>query len=105
MRLDLLLVPALLVACNTPLADELARDAARRTIDPVIAARFPGVPLRPATDCIIDNASAAEILQLASAAGAGANDVATRIVLDVAARPQTLQCLATDGLPVLLNTL
>ena len=105
MRLDLLLIPALLAACNSPLADEIARDAAKRSVNPVIAARFPGVPLAPTTDCIIDNASAGEILQLASAAGSGANDTATRIVLDVAARPDTIHCIATNGLPVLLNTL
>lgn len=104
MRLGLLLMPALLAACNSPLADAVARDAAKRTVNPIVAARFPGVPLAPATDCIIDNASAGEILQLASAAGSGANDTATRLVLDVASRPQTLQCIATNGLPVLLNT-
>lgn len=105
MRLELLFIPALLAACNSPLADEIARDAAKRTVNPIVAARFPGVPLAPATDCIIDNASAGEILQLASAAGTGANDTATRIVLDVAARPDTIRCIATQGLPVLLNTL
>ena len=105
MRLEILMIPLVLAACNTPLADAVARDAAKRTVDPIIAARFPGVPLRPATDCIIDNTSAGEILQLASAAGTGANDIATRLVLDVAARPETIQCIATTGLPVLLNTL
>ncbi|WP_179378250.1 hypothetical protein [Jannaschia marina] len=105
MRREVLLLPALLVACNTPLADAVARDAARRAVDPVVAERFPGVPLKPATDCIIDNASAQEILTLASAAGSGANDTAARIVLDVAARPDTIQCIAAEGLPVLIDTL
>lgn len=105
MRLSLLLVPAVLAACNSPLADEIARDAAKRTVNPIVAARFPGVPLAPATDCIIDNANAAEILQLATAAGTGANDTATRIVLDVAQRPDTIRCIAAEGLPVLLNSL
>ena len=105
MRLEVLLILPLLAACNTPLADAIARDAARSAVHPVVAARFPGVPLEPATNCIIDNASANEIIALASAAGTGANDTATRIVLDVAQRPDTIRCIATEGLPVLLTTL
>lgn len=105
MRLEILMIPLLLAACNSPLADEIARDAAKRSVNPVIAARFPGVPLEPATNCVIDNATGGEILQLASAAGTGANDSATRLVLEIAQRPDTIRCIATEGLPVLLNTL
>ncbi len=96
----------LLAACQSPLADAVARDAAKRAVDPVIADRFPGIPLAPATDCIIDNASAGEILTLATSAGSGANDnTAARLVLEIAQRPATFQCIATEGLPVLLNSL
>lgn len=105
MRLEILMIPLLLAACNSPLADEIARDAAKRSVNPVIAARFPGVPLEPATNCVIENATAGEILQLASAAGTGANDSATRLVLEIAQRPDTIRCIATEGLPVLLHTL
>jgi len=106
MRPDLLLaLPLLLAGCTSPIADTLARDAAKSEVNPVIAARFPGIPLEPATNCIIDNASAGEIVQLATLAGSGANDAATRIVLDIAQRPDTIRCIATEGLPVLLNTL
>ena len=105
MPLRALLILPLLAACNSPLADAVARDAARSAVNPVVAARFPGVPLEPATNCIINNASANEILSLASAASTGANDTATRIVLEVAQRPDTIQCIATEGLPVLLNSL
>lgn len=105
MRLEILVIPLLLAACNSPLADEIARDAAKRSVNPVIAARFPGVPLEPATNCVIENATAGEILQLASAAGTGANDSATRLVLEIAQRPDTIRCIATEGLPVLLHTL
>ncbi|WP_299816438.1 hypothetical protein [uncultured Jannaschia sp.] len=99
----ILLLP-LLAACATPVADEVARSAARRAVNPVIAERFPGIPLEPATNCIIDSATASEIITLATSARS-APDRAARIVLDVAQRPATIQCLATDGLPVLLNTL
>ena len=101
---NVIFLASLLCACNAPVADEIARSAARRAVEPVLAARFPGVPLMPATNCIIDNATAPEIITLATSARS-APESATRIVLDVAQRPATIQCLATDGLPVLLNTL
>ncbi|MEM8822846.1 MAG: hypothetical protein AAGF30_04480 [Pseudomonadota bacterium] len=102
-----LIAPALLTlaACNTPIATQVTRDTARAAINPIVAERLPGVPIQPATDCIIDNASADEIFTVATASATGANDTATRVVLDVAQRPNTIRCLATDGLPVLFETL
>ena len=94
----------LLCACDTPVSNALARDSAKRVVNPVIAERFPGLPLAPATNCIIDNATASEIMTLATSARSSPEDV-TPIILDVAQRPATIQCLATDGLPVLLTTL
>ena len=86
------------------LQDQVARDAAKSVVRPVLADRFPGVPLEPATDCIIDNATAGEILSLASDAAQGAPDAGTvETVLTIGARPETLSCLATEGLPVLLT--
>ncbi len=105
MRPEPVLMLAFLAACNTPLADEVARGAARSAVNPVLAQRFPGIPLEPATNCVIDNASANEILTLATTARQGVTEASTRIVLDIARRPDTLNCLATDGLPVLLQTL
>ena len=94
----------LLCACDTPVSNALARDSAKRVVNPVIAERFPGLPLAPATNCIIDNATASEIMTFATSARSSPEDV-TPIILDVAQRPATIQCLATDGLPVLLTTL
>ncbi len=105
MRPEPILLLTLLAACNTPLADEVARGAARSAVNPVLARQFPGIPLEPATNCIIDNASAGEILTLATSARQGVTDASTRIVLDIARRPDTFNCLATEGLPVLLQTL
>lgn len=103
-RSAFLLTLPLLAACVSPLADTFARDAAKSAVNPIIATRFPGVPLEPATNCVIDNASASEIVTLATSAGSGANDAVARLALDIASRPATIQCLATDGLPVLLTT-
>jgi hypothetical protein len=80
-------------------ADTLARDAAKRSVNPVLAERFPGVPLEPASDCVIDNASGGEITQLAMAAARPTLDPETSaLVVEIATRPATIRCLATDGL-------
>jgi hypothetical protein len=84
--------------------DELARDAAKRTVRPALAENFPGVPLEPASDCVINNASASELTRLALAAGQPAVSPQTSaLVVEIATRPETIRCLATDGLaPFLL---
>ena len=101
-RLALILA---LAACTPAAQEQLTRDAAKSAIRPVIAERFPGVPLEPATDCIIDNATQNELLALASDAVTGATASTAEIVSDIVSRPPTIQCLATEGLPVLLNRL
>ena len=100
----LLLVLAL-AACPPAAQEQLTRDAARQAIRPVLADRFPGVPLEPATDCVIDNATQGELLALAADAVTGPTASTVEIVSDVVSRPPTIQCLATEGLPVLLGRL
>ena len=92
-----------LAAC-AEVQDEIAREAARSAVRPALAERLPGVPLEPATDCIIDNATAGEILSLAADAARGQPDAGTvDTVLAIGTRPETITCLATEGLPVLLT--
>ena len=110
MRAMPILLLLALAACNSPIADRFARDAARATVNPILAQRFPGIPLQPATDCVIESATAPEILTLAGAAtrtatATGPDPQATRLVLEIATRPQTIECLAVDGLPAILTTL
>lgn len=88
----------MLAACTPAIQDELARDAAKTAVRPVLEERFPGVPLEPATDCIIDNASANEILSLAADAVTGPTASTVEIVGNIASRPETIECLLTDGL-------
>ncbi len=87
-----------LAACTPAMQDELARDAAKTAVRPVLEERFPGVPLEPATDCIIDNASADEILTLAADAVTGPTASTVEIVGRIASRPETVQCLLREGL-------
>ncbi|MFN7002708.1 MAG: succinate dehydrogenase [Roseinatronobacter sp.] len=98
-----LVAPLALMAC-ADVQDQLARDAARQAVRPVLAQNFPGVPLEPASDCVIDNASAGEITRLALAAGQPTISPETSaLVVEIATRPETIRCLATDGLaPFLL---
>ncbi len=92
-----------LTACTTQMQDELARDAAKNAVRPVLQQRLPGVPVEPATDCVIDNATGNEILALAADAVTGPTANTVEIVTDILSRPETLTCLATEGLPPLLG--
>ena len=78
---------------------ETTRSLARNAVDAAAARHVPGVDVSPYTDCVIDNASTDELLQLAQAAGAGAaQDVAARawpVVRTVASRPEATQCLVS----------
>ncbi len=98
-----LAAPLALVGC-ADLQDQIARDTARATVRPVLAERFPGVPLEPASDCVIDNASAGELTRLGLAANQPAITPETQaLVVEIATRPETIRCLATDGLAPFLN--
>ncbi|WP_413720514.1 hypothetical protein [Silicimonas sp. MF1-12-2] len=96
---------AMLAACTPQMQDELTRDAARTAVRPVLEQRFPGIPLEPATDCVIDNASSSELLALAADAVTGPTANTVEIVSDVVSRPATIECLAREGLPALLTRL
>ncbi|QMU58262.1 MAG: hypothetical protein GKR98_08685 [Boseongicola sp.] len=102
----LALITAMAIAACTPQQqDALAQDAAKQAVRPVLEERFPGVPLEPATDCVIENATASEILSLAADAVTGPTASTVEIVANILARPDTLTCLASEGLPVLLSRL
>ncbi|MBT8458818.1 MAG: hypothetical protein KJN60_04025 [Boseongicola sp.] len=100
-----LLAAVTLTACTSAQQDNLARDAAKQAVRPVLEERFPGVPVEAASDCIIDNANAQEILALAADAVTGPTASTAEIVIRIASRPETIECIATDGLPAILSVL
>ncbi|MGY6549520.1 MAG: succinate dehydrogenase [Roseinatronobacter sp.] len=102
-RAVFLAAPLALMAC-ADVQDQIARDTARQAVRPVLAQRFPGVPLEPASDCVINSASANEITRLARAAAQPTvTPESSALVVEIATRPETIRCLATDGLaPFLL---
>ncbi|WP_300584655.1 hypothetical protein [Marivita sp.] len=91
-----------LAACSPQAQDRIARDAARSAITPVLIERFPGVPLEPALNCVIDNASAVQIRALALDSVTGPTESTVQIVTDIVSKPETIRCLAVEGLPALL---
>ncbi|ETX29947.1 hypothetical protein [Roseivivax isoporae] len=107
MRRALTLVLALavpLAACTAAQQDAVARNAARSTVNRVVLERYPGVPLEPAINCVIDNASAQQILALAADSVGGPTESSAQIVAQIVRQPATLNCLAAQGLPALLRT-
>ncbi len=104
MRLITALPLALLVAGCTAAsdaADEIARDQAKSVVNGVVEQRFPGVNVAPVTDCIIDQASAREILSLAGASVTGVTDQTISTVIEIAERPEASKCILRNGLAIL----
>lgn len=73
-------------------ADQLARQQARAFVNAEVQQRFPGVNATPITNCVIDNASAQEIITIAGGIALGNTDAASSTVNSILQRPATLQC-------------
>ncbi|MBK4214872.1 hypothetical protein JJJ17_02920 [Paracoccus caeni] len=73
--------------------DAASREVARNVINREMQSRLPGANVAPYTDCVINNATTAEMIDIAQAAQSGvagtANSVAT-----IVSRPATTQCIA-----------
>ena len=83
--------------------EQTSRDLAKGVVNGVVQQNFPGVNAAPYTDCVIDNASSEELFRLAKGTATGANDAATSLVLEIAARPATSQCIAQAALGAALG--
>ena len=101
-RTALLLSALALTACTQDSRDALAREQARNAVRPILAERFPGIPLEPATNCVINNASAGEILSLAADSVTGPDAGTVDTVIGIVQRRETIVCLVEEGLPPLL---
>ena len=82
-------------------ADAVARDRAKTVVNGVVEQRFPGLNARPVTDCIIDAASAGEIIEIAGASVTGVTQSTVEQVVEIAARPETVNCIADNSLTLL----
>ena len=99
----LALLATLVTGCTAAndAADAVARDRAKAVVNGVVSDKFPGVNAAPITDCIIDAASAGEIISIASASVTGVNQTTVEQVLEIAQRPEAVQCIAENSISLL----
>lgn len=93
----------MLASCDT--AQEAVtkgtRDTAKTIVNQVVENKFPGLNAAPITDCIIDNASVSEILNIAKASVVGIQQDTVDTVIGISTRPETSACIAKNGLKLL----
>lgn len=73
-----------------PAPDAAVRSSARVVINREMAKRLPGANVAPYTDCVIQNATTAELASIADSAATGSSGAVASIV----SRPATTQCIA-----------
>lgn len=93
MRATLILI---LVAGCAPVmsTEELTRSAARSVVTRSLVARYPDLPVEPVLNCVIDNATQAELVGLASDSVTGPTAATAANIAAISSRPETLACLA-----------
>lgn len=84
--------PPPVVTAPVPSVPTVAQSAARLAVNREMARRLPGANVSPYTDCVIDNASAAELADIGRQSAAGGN--VSNAVAAVVGRPATSQCIA-----------
>lgn len=102
-RVILLTGALALTACTEvqSVADRTGRQAATTAVTEVIALNFPQVPkplIATFTGCVIDNAQAVEVRELAKASIVGVDDDTVAVVRNVLSRPATQGCLRERAL-------
>ncbi len=73
-----------------PSPDAAIRSSARVVINREMAKRLPGANVAPYTDCVLQNATTAELASIADSGADGAGNAVASIV----GRPATSQCIA-----------
>jgi len=97
------LVPFLiltLAACSPQdVADKVGRRAAASVVMPVVSVNMPSGPAQAATNCIVENASAAEVQALARDVAVVAGSSTKATIRAIALRPEARACFAANGVP------
>lgn len=75
-----------------PSADTVARTAARTAINQEMARRLPGANVAPYTDCVVNNASASELIDIGQQVNRGGN--VGNSIAAIVGRPATSECIA-----------
>lgn len=86
------------IAAPTPttptVLDAASREVARNVINREMQSRLPGANVAPYTDCVINNATTAELIDIAQAAQSGVTGTANSVA-SIVSRPATTQCIAS----------
>jgi hypothetical protein len=105
MKTFIQLVPVVLLAiaaCSpTDVADKVGRRAAETVVLPVVSDYMTGPEAQAVTSCIIENASADEIQSLTRDVGVVAGTSTVDLILRIASRPESSNCMTAKGLPLL----
>jgi hypothetical protein len=83
-------------------ADDAVRQTAENTIVSVVEKQFPSVNAQPIANCVVDNATTKEIFSIAGDSVTGVDSGTVSTVLDIIKRPDTVTCVAKNGLGSLL---
>lgn len=78
--------------------DQTGREASRVVVAEIIATRFPQVDKRlitAFTDCVVKNATAAEVRDFARARVSGSTEQTVLVVRAILTRPETRDCLGS----------
>ncbi|MDO5646731.1 hypothetical protein [Paracoccus sp. (in: a-proteobacteria)] len=73
--------------------DAASRELARTVINREMQSRMPGANTQPWADCVINNATTAELIDIAQMSRAGASGVGASVAT-IVSRPATAQCIA-----------
>lgn len=73
--------------------DAASRAVARTAINAEMSKRLPGANVAPYTDCVINNATTAELIDIAQMANAGVSGAGDSVAA-IVTRPATTQCIA-----------
>ncbi|TRW98374.1 hypothetical protein FNJ84_06240 [Paracoccus sp. M683] len=73
--------------------DAASRAVARTAINAEMAKRLPGANTAPYTDCVVNNATTAELIDIAQMTNAGVSGAADSVAA-IVSRPGTTQCIA-----------
>ena len=73
--------------------DAASRQVARGVINSEMQKRLPGVNVAPYTDCVVNNATTAEMIDIAQMSRSGATGTADSVAA-IVSRPATTQCIA-----------
>lgn len=94
----------LLAACDPQdMADQAGRRIAATVVMPVVQLDMPTPLAQRATDCIVRNATAAEVQALARDVAVVAGSSTRATIRGIALRPEAAACFAANGVPQVLR--